>query len=52
MLHFAGILTVSVQSQAICKGKISHFPHCDFVESINNQRKVDLYSHVTKGKVN
>ena len=28
MLHFAGILTVSVQSQAICKGKISHFPHC------------------------
>ena len=31
MLHFAGILTVSVQSQAICKGKISHFPHCDMV---------------------
>ena len=23
-----GILFVSVQSQAICKGKISHFPHC------------------------
>ena len=26
---FAGILVVSVQSQAICKGKISHFPHCE-----------------------
>ena len=48
-LHIMSQLYAAKVCQLFCNTRYLAFCR---LESINNQRKVDLYSHVTKGKVN